>query len=866
MIEPQRERDMKKGIRRGLIITGSVLAVMLVVAVALVVVVRRPFPKTRGTLRAAGLSAPVEIVRDPAGVPHLTAASMHDLYFAQGFVHAQDRFWQMEFWRRIGSGRLSELFGEATLGTDLYLRTMGFRRFAEEEYAAASVETRAVLDAYAEGVNAYIDDRSPGRLGLEFAFLRLQGVRFDVEPWTPVNSLTWLKIMAQDLGNNMNRELYALDLLHTMGSDLSADYFGVYRPGMPYIVADDELPPSLLDARPGTAAGPSPDPADLAGVPTRLVGGFDLSAGLALGTGAGIGSNSWVIAGSRTASGRPILANDPHLGIQMPSIWYEIDLACTATEAQPGKNAGSPFHVRGFSFPGTPCVIVGHNDRISWGVTNLGPDVQDLYIERINPANPDQYEVNGRWVDMTVRREQIRVEGKDEPFELLVRQTRHGPIVTDEGGYAGYRGYAINPRGAYPANIELKALALRWTALQPNTTLEAVIGIDRARNFAEFRQALRSWDIPSQNFVYADVDGNIGYQAPGLIPVRARGDGSLPVPGWTDDFAWKGFIPFEELPWSYNPPKGYVVTANNAVASPNYRHFIAGEFDFGYRARRIAAMIEGAEGKLTVADVQAMQNDTLDEFALEVVPYLAALDIGDPAVAAARDLLAGWDGRMDPDSAGAALYSYFWVALVEEALDDQIPRELWDPGTGLENNSRQMNTIAQLLPRPENGLWDRRTTPDVRESRDDILAAALARAVKRGTGAQGERLERWRWGREHTAVFRNQSLGESGIALVERIFNRGPVAVGGGFQQVNCTDYKVNEPFGVYAVSSLRQVIDLAYLGGSRTIHTTGQSGHAFHRHYADFIDDWAGGRYHPTLWDVAALRAAGGRRLVLEP
>ncbi len=727
-------------------------------------------------------------------------------------------------------------------------------------------EVKAVLDAYAEGVNAYLAGKRPGQLGLEFAFLRLQGVKFEIEPWSPVNSLTWLKIMSQDLGGNMNRELYALDLLHALGTDLSADFFGSYQPGMPFIVADTELPAALLTTRVGAASPAALDPSDLAGIPTRLVGGFDLSAGLALGTGAGIGSNNWVIAGSRTASGKPILANDPHLGIQMPSIWYEVDLACTAMDAQPGKNAGEPFHVRGFSFPGTPFVIVGHNDRIAWGVTNVGPDVQDLYIERINPSDPNQYEVDGRWVDMKVRREEIRISKQDEPLELLVRETRHGPIITDQGAYAGYRGFGINPRGAYPANIELKALALRWTALQENQTFDAVLGIDRARNFQEFRQALRSWDIPSQNFVYADVDGNIGYQTPGLIPVRAAGDGSLPVPGWTGLFEWKGFIPFDELPWSYNPPKGYVVTANNPVASPNYRHFIAGEFDFGYRARRIAAMIEGAGRKLTVADVQAMQADTLDPLALELIPYLAPLALSDPAVAKARDVLSAWDGRMEPESAAAAVYSHFWLCLVEEILKDQVPRSLWNPDTVLENNSRQINTVRSLLEHPDNRLWDRSTTLDVRETRDDVLASALAKAVTRGIKAQGKNLAAWRWGKVHTARFQNQTLGTSGIGLVEWIFNRGPVPVGGGFQTVRCTDYKVSEPFGVYAVSSLRQVIDLADLGASQDDAHHGAERTRGQPALRGPDRSLGEGGVPPDPVGRAALEASGAEKLVLKP
>jgi penicillin amidase len=665
---------MKKGIKWALIALASILLLVAILAVSLLFISRRAFPQTRGTLGVKGLEAPVEILRDTSGVPHISAKNMHDLFFSQGFVHAQDRFWQMEFWRRIGTGRLSELFGKSTLGTDIYLRTIGFRRVAEREYEEMDAETRSILEAYAEGVNAYILGRDPVRLGLEFAFLKLQGVKLEIEPWSPVNTLTWLKIMAQDLGGNMRKELYSIDLFQSLGIARTRDFFGSYRAGeMPVIVSDGELPKSFLKTGVGLAS-PAPDrPAALSGVPTRLVGGFDPGSPLAFGSGPGIGSNNWVIGGSRTATGKPILANDPHLGIQMPSIWYEVDLSCSAEDAQPGKRAGEPYHVRGFSFAGCPGVIIGHNQRIAWGVTNVGPDVQDLYIERVNPENPNQYEVNGRWVDMKINREVIRINKEEEPLVILARETRHGPMITDEGAFAGYRGFAVNPHGQFPMNLELEGLALRWTALQKNNTFRSVILIDQAGSFEEFRDALRSWDIPSQNFVYADVDGNIGYQTPGLIPIRKKGDGSIPAPGWTDEYEWTGFIPFDELPYSYNPPKGYVVTANNPVTSGNYRYFLSDDFDMGYRARRIAQMIETTKDKITVGLVEAMQADSLNTSALEIMPYLEKIPLDDPVLSGARDILARWDGRMEPGSAGAALYAYFWQSLTEETFKDKTP-------------------------------------------------------------------------------------------------------------------------------------------------------------------------------------------------
>ena len=845
---------MSKGLRVAAIIAGVIAVLALALTGAWLVFSRQAYPRERGTVSVPGLTAPVEILRDPYGVPHIYAENSHDLFFAQGYVHAQDRFWQMEFWRRIGAGRLSEYFGEATLGTDIYLRTVGFARIAEQEYEEATPEIRAVLEAYAEGVNAYISGRRPGQLGLEFALLSLQGIEIEVEPWTPVNTLTWAKIMAQDLGGNMDDELAAVDLVRAVGVDMAQDFRAGYVDNLPVIVPDEELEHlDLPDASTEQVAGEYI--AALQEVSTELAGGFDPAQALAFGRGAGIGSNNWVISGDLTASGMPLLANDPHLGIQMPSIWYEIGLHCVE------KSDECPYDVRGFSFAGVPGVVIGHNDRIAWGFTNTAPDVQDLYIERINPENPDQYEVNGEWRDMEIVYETIEVQGRDEPVVLKVRITRHGPIITDSGGNASYSSFSLDDTAdTLPENLELTALALRWTALQPNTTFQAILELNRATNFEEFRAALEHFDVPSQNMIYADVEGNIGVQIPGLIPIRARGDGSMPVPGWTDDYEWTGFIPYDELPRAYNPAQGYIVTANQPVVTDAYPYLISTSFDRGYRAQRIVDMLTENGGGLTVEDMQRMQGDNLNLSALEILPYLEDLDL-EPSLAGARGRLTAWNGVMDMDSPEAALYAYFWVALVEETFNDQLPEDLWPSGSDMTQVA-----IANLLEEPDNPWWDHRSTPDVTETRDDILARALAKAYERGVEELGPNLDAWRWGDIHTAEFRNGTLGESGIALIERIFNRGPVATSGGGEQVNATGWSTTEPFGVRSLPSMRQIVDLGDLSNSLMIHTTGQSGHPGHRHYDDMIEPWRQIEYHPTLFTREEVEAAGARRLVLRP
>jgi len=856
---------MKRWLRNLIIAGGIVVFLAALLFGAWLWVTRWPYPKTRGKITLEGLSAPVEIFRDRYGVPHIYARSSEDLFFAQGFVHAQDRFWQMEFWRRLGSGRLSELFGEKLLETDKFLRTMGFYEVAEEQYEKYGAETRAYLEAYAEGVNAYILDRRPARLGLEFALLKLQGVDFEIEPWVPADTVSWGKMMSYDLGTNYTRERLNLEVLRTVGLNKWFDFFAPYRTDMPVIINNEELTRSGFQvARSGEE-------------PFRVFGS------------SGVGSNSWVISGSRTATGKPYLANDMHLALQMPSIWYEIGLHGIDEEGSVGRTEACPFHMRGYSFPGVPGLIAGHNDRIAWGHTNLPGDVQDLYIERINPENPDQYEVNGEWADMEIRYEEIKIHKEEEPYILRVRHTRHGPILTDLGSWEKLNTFFVLPEAGreFPQNMGFTVLALRWTALEPGHLHRAVFMLDKARDWEEFREALRYWDVPSQNVVYADVDGNIGYQAPGVYPIRAKGNGLAPVPGWTDEYEWQGYIPYEQLPYVYNPEKGYIVTANNPVTTPSFPIPRGSSFSYGYRARRIAEMIEGDRDGISAEDIAEMHGDTFDRAAYEIVPFLEGLDLkgeqeappeGESererkkreqreqeeleALEDARERLLVWDKRMEMDSPKAVLYAYFFIKLVEETFKDQYPESSWPPKL----NGRFQNAFYYLLPDPGNSWWDDQRTPEKQESRDEILVRAFGKGYRAAVDQLGDKLDSWRWAEVHTAEFRNQTFGQSGIGLIEKIFNRGPVGLRGGGTQVSMAMWKMEEPFEVYHISSQRAIYDMGDLAATILIHPTGQSGHPTHRHYDDYIEPWRRIEYHPGLWQRSAVEKASRRALLLRP
>ncbi|MCX8061570.1 MAG: penicillin acylase family protein, partial [Anaerolineales bacterium] len=523
------------------------------------------FPQTNGQLQLPELDQAVEIIRDRMGIPHIYAATLHDLFYAQGYVHAQDRFWQMDFWRHIGSGQLAELFGASQVQTDAFLRTLGWSQLAEQEYALLSEESKAILNAYSSGVNAYLKDHQGAALSLEYAILGVMNRDYVVEPWTPIHTLTWAKVMAWDLGGNLSEEIERAILLSSLPAEKVSELYPPYPAHHPSIVpASGAAYLETQTQSSGSTFAILHSAAVSHALRSSLKNVRSLPAWLGQ-QGHSIGSNSWVVAGSRTVTGKPILANDPHLGIQMPSIWYQIALHCRP------KSAACPFEVAGFSFAGVPGVVIGHNERIAWGFTNVGPDVIDLYIEKVNPENPNQYEVNGEWVDFETRHEVIQVSGS-EPVTITVRLSRHGPVISDT--YAPLKD-EVDPKDkqARPfrekSGIELPehyAIAMRWTALEPALVFEAIWGFNKARNWLEFRQAAQAFAVPAQNLLYADVDGNIAYQMPGRIPIRANGDGRLPVPGWTDEYEWIGYIPFEELPHTLNPLQGYVVTANNRVA------------------------------------------------------------------------------------------------------------------------------------------------------------------------------------------------------------------------------------------------------------------------------------------------------------
>ncbi len=814
-------------------------------------VAQESFPQTEGTIQLSGLRAPVDIYRDQYGVPHIYAQNQHDLFFAQGYTHAQERFWQMDFWRHIGAGKLSEMFGEGQLDTDIFLRTLGWRRIAEQEWAQTAPETRAIFEAYSEGVNAYLEEHQGSAISLEYAVLGLLTPDYTPDPWQPADSLTWAKAMAWNLRGNLGSEIVRAVLSKTLSPEQLADLYPPYDfERQPVIV-----PHPVLEGVSGGAEGaaiPQKALPLLESLNTRA----DALDSLAGPSGDGIGSNSWVVSGDKTTTGSPLLANDPHLGIQMPSIWFEVGLHCAE------RNAGCPFDVVGFSFAGVPGVVIGHNDRVAWGFTNTGPDVIDLFIEKINPDNPGQYEYNGQWVDMDTVRETIRVAG-GEPVEITVRYTRHGPIISET--YAPLKDHPDPTATPFRerAGIDLPenyAIAIRWTALEPSCIFCAILGLDTAQNFDEFRKAASQFAVPAQNLLYADVDGNIGYQMPGRIPIRKNGDGRMPVPGWTDEYEWEGYIPFEQLPYAFNPDEGYIVTANNPVVGPDYPYLITTDPTYGYRAERIVKMLQSASGPLDMDAYRQMQMDSYSGNAAFLVPVVLDAAPDTPAFETARQLWEDWDYQQRSDSAPAALFEAFWNHLLTRTFHDDLPEDYWPSG-----GSRWWEVVRHLVENPASPWWDDQSTPEV-ETRDQMFAAALEDAVKELRARLGKDPSQWRWGDLHTATFRNETLGKSGIGPIEGLFNRGPFPVSGGKAIVNATGWTATKGYEVDWLPSMRMIVDLSDINHAIDIHTTGESGHAYHPNYIDMAPMWASGEYRPMLYDRPDVEAAAKYHLVLTP
>lgn len=757
-------------------------------------------PQLDGIARVPGLTAPVEIFRDAQGVPHLRAQSLEDALFAQGYVTAQDRLWQMELGRRLAAGELSEILGERTLRFDIENRTLGFRQACERAVRELDADSKRLIAAYTRGVNAFMSAHRD-RLPVEFFLLR-----FEARPWREADSLGIALNMVKTLNTTWPEDLMRERIRAKFNADLYADLFPDRSP-LDHPVAEP-LPPSATVPKSARDLRPS-EPFARDPVLAALVSTEQILA-------AGLGSNNWVASGEHTQSGKPLLANDPHLSHSVPSVWYMIHLKA------PGLN------VTGVSFPGVPAIIIGHNERIAWGATNTGPDVQDLYAESFNLRDPKKYLHKLEWVAAEEREETVKVRGARD-YRFTVKVTRHGPVVSHDAD---------------------RDLALQWTALQPSALSFSFLKIDRAQNWQEFTEALRGFAASVQNFVYADVDGNIGTYSAGWIPIRRQGDGTVPARGSTDDYDWTGYIPFESLPRAYNPPNGVLATANGRIVSDDFPYLITRRWEAPYRTARIYQLLQKG-ARFTVADMLRIQTDihALEDlgFAKQVVAAGSARPPEGADAQYALRLLAQWDGEARGDSAATLVARVTRRVFLERILKPKL-------GDDLSGYRWPMSTT--FLENVLNNRWTRWLPPG-----DADFNVTLVKSLEEGVRLIPEMVgsrdrDRWHWGATIPLTFRHPlSLG---FPLLGRFLDTGPFPQSGTSTTVKQTTSTVG--------ASMRMVIDFSNFDNSVLNITLGQSGQVFSPHFRDQFDAWYSGQSFPMLFSDAAVEKGAIHKLVLEP
>jgi penicillin amidase len=745
--------------------------------------VRRPLPRTSGRVRIGGLEGPVEIRRDRWGVPHVRAGSRHDLWFGEGFCHGQDRLWQIDLYRRIGCGRLSEIAGRPGVETDRLMRTLGLRRAAEREAEGLEPGLRSQLEALCAGVNAAAADRPPP---VEHQLLRLS-----FEPFGPADALTLTKLLSFGLSTNWERELLRAQMARELGAELAARLEPGYPRRNPVVVS------------PG--AGWDGDGLGLAEQIAKLRGAIGLTA-------EATGSNNWAIAGSRSATGGPLLAGDPHLPPSMPGIVYQV-----------GLYVGDRY-CRGASLAGLPGVMMGQNNDLAWSFTNAMADVMDLFVERVDGGT---YEFEGEHRPLATIEEEIAVRGEAEPERVVVRETHHGPLVNEALGAD-----------------EAEPLALRFAVLDFPGITEANISALEFASGPELVEGLGDHAHPVSNLVWADRHGSIGYKTVGRLPARLGSCPDLPRPGWTGEYEWDGWVPYEELPEATDPDCGFLVTANNRIAPDDHVHHITSDYLDGYRAARIEELITASQ-EHDLESFESMQTDMLSRPGLETARRLARLRARDQRERAAIERLRSWDGRMAPESIAATIYQAFTLRLAREfaraAIEDRDLAERWldraDNGF-IAHVTSPWRWQARLLE-----LWEEGDEELVGRPWDGLALDALRRALDDLEAKLGPNPDEWRWGRVHPLVFSHAFGAASPLAA--RIFNR-RLEVGGGQETVAQVGWDPNDPFTAIWAPCWRMVADPMRPERSRWQAFTGQSGHVGSPHYDDLQVDWLDGRTQP--------------------
>lgn len=772
----------------------------------LTVMSRRRSPRIEGKISLKGLNSPVEIIRDRWGIPHIYASNLNDLFFAQGYVHAQDRLWQMELNRRTAQGCLSEIFGGIALDTDRTVRNFGFNRLGNLDWELMDRSIKETFIAYAEGVNAFLNAQDR-KLPLEFSL-----IRHTPEPWQPEDSTAFLHLMVWKLSHAWHGEIVRAQVIQAVGEKAAAELEIEYPVENPLTLGNG-IEINSLDFSKTRKSTENPF--------------LDR----------GLGSNAWAIAGRKSATGMPYLCNDMHLPISMPGLWYLAHLS------------SGDYHVSGVTLPGAPCVFVGHNDHIAWGMTLAFTDCEDLYIEKFNPDLPTQYQTESGWEDAQVIPESIMVKGKTQPHIENVLITRHGPVISDVIGYAQER------------------LAVQSMALKPAQAFSGWYALNQARNWSDFVDAMKLIEAPQLNVTYADVEGNIGYWVTGKVPIRAKGDGRLPAPGWTGEYEWVGEVPFNEMPHTLNPQNGFITTCNNRLVGDDYPYYLGSVWMNGYRARRICEVLSSKE-QISTEDMRALHLDFTSLPGAELVTILGNFATDDPDAQLALTLLRNWDGILSPDSIGGAVYEVVRYRLVRNLIDPGLGEELTFHlmGQGFHPVLLDANeffghdtvTMFRLLDNPES-RWVIQAG-----GRDEVIGRSLKEAISWLKTRLGSDPNNWRWGNIHRAIFAHALSLQKPL---DKVFDRGPFPIGGDTDTPCQTAMHPHLPYDNKAwAPSFRQIIDMNDLSKSVTIAPAGQSGHLGNPHYDDLIVPWLKGEYCPMLWTREQVDRERVNQLILQP
>ena len=800
--------------KRGRVVVGSIAFVLIVLLTIVLLsyhLLTKSLPKTNGTVFLDTLTAKVHVYRDDYGVPHILAENETDLFIAAGYVTAQDRLWQMDLNRRVALGKLSEIFGESTLESDKFIRTWGFNRIASAIANSLSTESRRALQAYADGINAFIESHRD-RLPLEFSVLG-----YEPDPWRIEDSIAFTRLMAWRLSFSWYVDMVLHQLVQKLGERKAREVFPDFPRDAPLIITSraKSVPASVEDFL-------------NAGLSLREFLGID---------GAQLGSNSWVVSGEQSVCGKPLLANDPHLELTTPSVWYEIHLASDS------------LNVAGVSLPGAPAVVIGHNDRIAWGLTNGMVDDVDFYFEKVNAADPEQYWSGTEWTEFEVMKEEILIKDA-RPVSLTISATRNGPVISK-----------IHPVLKERAEV----VSIRWVGSQPSDELAAFLKIQRAGNWTDFTTALRDWRVPAQNFLFASVDGDIGYYLGGAIPIRRNANGILPHQGWSVTGQWVDFVPFEKLPHLHNPPENRIVTANNKIVDDRYPYYITNLWEPPGRAARIHELLATKE-KFEIEDFKAIQMDVTSLQAQRILPKLLSA-VGSRLDANAGgdlrmlfDLIKDWDGKESEESVPAAIFHGFFIKLIENTFKDEMGDELY--GSYVRLASVPSRVISALVEKGSSKWFDNVLTPEV-ETGKDILVKSLQDAATSLREIAGENISDWAWGRVHQLTM-SHSLGRR--KPLDTLLNLGPYPRSGSNVTVNNSQYRLNRPFDAFVGPSTRQLVDLCNITRSLSVITSGQSGQRMSDHYKDQTPLWLEGKYHPLIMDKNEIVETAKSHLVLQP